>query len=455
MMKKRVFLSILLLLLSLCMLLSSCEKVDLGDDDEATTESDDSTVVGTVFGTWYSTGNQTVVVIPENLSTVTLYQLKVGYYEYSKIITGSCTYEDHVLTMTGNDGKTYSWVFDAKTGTLSASMGSDTSSYTRRDNLPTEHVEIPFPDFAKLKCEDVVTLGKYTELTYSEDCYAEAAISIFKNYYDSAEKTPGTIADRAAKQGDFVNIDYTGYLDGVKFDGGEAKSQDISLISNSGYIPGFAEGVIGKTAGSTFDVEVTFPEDYHSKEMAGKAVVFKMTLNKIYDLSISDADIATFTKNEYATYQALLDDTAKSLIKNDLWNQVIKGSECADMPESFYGYFYAYYRDMYHYYAALYQMDYNTLLSYYGITENDFLETAKKEALQFAVAFALSAKNNITYTQAEYDAKLEYYVAQLVDGGSYTREEALASINESKLEFIAADLTVSTVTDWIYAQNVK
>ena len=454
-MKKRVFLSAFLLLLALVMLFASCEKVDLGDDTDTQGETTANTNPGVIYGKWYSAANQTVVVIPEALDTVTLYQLKSGYFEYQKKISGSCTYEDHILTMTGDDGKTYSWVFNAKTGSLSASMGSDTSAYTRCEDLPTEHISTPFPDFAKLKPEDLVTLGKFTELTHSADCVAEAAISIFQNYYKKVDKTPSTITDREAKRGDLVNIDYKGYLDGVAFSGGEAKSQDISLIENSGYIPGFAEGVIGKNAGSTFDVNVTFPEDYGNEELAGKAVVFTMTLNKIYDLTIPDADVATYTENKHTTYQSLLDEASSSFIKDDLWSQVLKASKCENMPESFYGYFLAYYRDMYHHYAAMYGMDYNVLLTYYGISEDDFVKAAKQDALQFAVAFALSANNSISYSQTDYDTKIEEYVKQLVDGGTHTRDEALAYINASELPLIKADLTVNTVIDWIYTQNVK
>jgi trigger factor len=454
-MKKRAFLSAALLILSLVLLFTGCEKVDLGDDTDTQNETTASTNPGVIFGKWYSVANQTVVVIPEALDTVTLYQLKSGYFEYQKKISGSCTYEDHILTMVGDDGKTYSWVFDAKTGSLSASMGSDTSAYKRCEDLPTEHVATPFPDLAGLNPEDIVTLGKYTDLTHAADCTAEAAISIFQNYYKKVEKTPLTITNRAAQRGDLVNIDYKGYLDGVAFSGGEAKSQDVKLIENSGYIPGFAEGVIGKAAGSTFDVNVTFPEDYGNKDLAGKAVVFTMTLNKIYDLTIPDADVATYTENKHTTYSSLLEEASSSFIKDDLWAQVLEGSNYENMPESFYGYFLAYYRDMYHHYAAMYGMDYNVLLTYYGISEDDFVKAAKQDALQFAVAFALSAKNNIVYTQDDFNAKIEEYAKQLVDGGTHTHDEAIAYINATELPLIKADLIVNTVIDWIYAQNIK
>ena len=455
-MKNKLLLSALLLLLSVSMLFCGCEKVDFGDpQDTAQSETNAQANPGTVFGMWYSTGNQTVLVVPEDLKEVTFYRLKTGYYEYTEVITGTAAYEDHILTLTDADGNTYSWVFDAKNGTLSASMDNDTAAYTRCNELPTQHAETPFPDYASLLQNEAVTLGKYKELVYSDDCVAEAAISIFQEYYQSVEKKPSTVTDRPSKQGDLVNVDYTGYLDGVAFSGGSAQSQDISLIKNSGYIPGFAEGIIGKTAGSTFDVEVTFPEDYGKEELNGKKVIFTMTLNKIYDLTISDADVATYTNDEHKTYQSLLDETAEGYIKQDLWNQVLDESKAESMTEAAYGYFFAYYRDMYHYYAAMYGMEYEQLMTYYGLTEDLFIDAAKTEALQFLVAFAIAKQESITFSEDDYQAKMDSYIDELVESGEYTKEEAESFISETETTLIKAELTVDTVIDWIYTQNTK
>lgn len=88
----------------------------------------------------------------------------------------------------------------------------------------------------------------------------------------------------AVKDGDTVNIDFTGYIDGETFDGGSTNGAGTDLVIGSGgYIAGFEEGIIGHTVGETFDLNLTFPEDYWDEDYAGKDVVFTTTVNGIYE----------------------------------------------------------------------------------------------------------------------------------------------------------------------------
>ena len=101
------------------------------------------------------------------------------------------------------------------------------------------------------------------------------------------------VTDRAAQDGDIVNLDYKGTVDGVAFDGGTAEKYDLTLGSGS-FIPGFEEQIVGHGVGDEFDVNVTFPADYHAKELAGKAAVFACKLNalKLKELPTLDDDFA-------------------------------------------------------------------------------------------------------------------------------------------------------------------
>lgn len=86
------------------------------------------------------------------------------------------------------------------------------------------------------------------------------------------------------ENGDTVNIDYVGYIDGVEFEGGSTDGAGADLVIGSGtYIDGFEEGIIGHTVGETFDLNLSFPDDYWNTEYAGKDVVFTVTLNEIYE----------------------------------------------------------------------------------------------------------------------------------------------------------------------------
>ena len=101
------------------------------------------------------------------------------------------------------------------------------------------------------------------------------------------------VTDRAAENGDVAVIDFEGSVDGVAFEGGKGENYSLKLGSGS-FIPGFEDQVVGKNIGDTFDVNVTFPEDYHAKELAGKAAVFKVTIHKLsaVELPALDDDFA-------------------------------------------------------------------------------------------------------------------------------------------------------------------
>ena len=89
---------------------------------------------------------------------------------------------------------------------------------------------------------------------------------------------------RAAKKADTVNIDFTGKKDGVAFDGGTAEGFDLELGSGS-FIPGFEEAIIGHKTGEEFDVDLSFPKDYHAKDLAGEKVVFTVKINSVNEAS--------------------------------------------------------------------------------------------------------------------------------------------------------------------------
>ncbi|MEM1145972.1 MAG: trigger factor, partial [Pseudomonadota bacterium] len=101
--------------------------------------------------------------------------------------------------------------------------------------------------------------------------------------------------ERAATEGDKVNIDYVGTRDGEEFDGGSATDSDLELGSGR-MIPGFEDGVLGMQAGEEKTLELTFPEDYHNEELKGAAVQFVVTLNRVEELTPAALDETLFAK---------------------------------------------------------------------------------------------------------------------------------------------------------------
>ncbi len=115
------------------------------------------------------------------------------------------------------------------------------------------------------------------------------------------------VTDRAAEDGDIAVIDFDGSVDGVAFDGGKAENHELKLGSGQ-FIPGFEEQIVGKSIGESFDVNVTFPETYHEKSLAGKAAVFAVKLNglKKNELPALDDDFAKDVSefDTFAEYKA-------------------------------------------------------------------------------------------------------------------------------------------------------
>ncbi len=120
--------------------------------------------------------------------------------------------------------------------------------------------------------------------------------------------------DRAAEQGDRVNIDYKGLKDGEAFEGGSAEGQNLELGSGS-MIPGFEDGIVGMKAGEEKDIDVTFPEEYHSEELKGQAVVFQIKVNKVEAKALPEVD-AEFMK-AFGVEDGDL-DTFKTEVRNNM-----------------------------------------------------------------------------------------------------------------------------------------
>ncbi len=123
------------------------------------------------------------------------------------------------------------------------------------------------------------------------------------------------VEDRPAENGDMVVIDFDGYMDGKQFDGGKAENFDLTLGSGQ-FIPGFEDQVAGHNPDDEFDVNVTFPEDYHAEELKGKPAVFKVKLHEIKRRELPEVD-DEFVKDvsEFDTldeYKKDLENTVRS-----------------------------------------------------------------------------------------------------------------------------------------------
>ena len=176
-----------------------------------------------------------------------------------------------------------------------------------------------------------VILGQYkglevekAEVTVSDD-QVQAELDRMAQNVASTET-----ADRPAQMGDTSNIDFEGFDNGVPFEGGKGDNFDLKLGSGS-FVPGFEEQIVGMSAGEEKDIDITFPEDYH-KELAGKAVVFHVKVNKVTVTVVPEMD-DEFAKDvsEFDTLDALKADIrAKALEKAEKNAQTNFENACVD-----------------------------------------------------------------------------------------------------------------------------
>ena len=176
-----------------------------------------------------------------------------------------------------------------------------------------------------------VTLGQYKGLEVEKaevsvsDAQVQAELDRMAQNVSSTETV-----ERAAQMGDTANIDFEGFDNGVPFEGGKGDNFDLKLGSGS-FVPGFEEQVVGMSAGEEKDIDITFPEDYH-KDLAGKAVVFHVKVNKVTETIVPEMD-DEFAKDvsEFDTLEELKADIrAKALEKAEKNAQTNFETACVD-----------------------------------------------------------------------------------------------------------------------------
>lgn len=211
----------------------------------------------------------------------------------------------------------------------------------------------PFDNKEAKETGVVKKLATYTGLTVSYSVTAteatdeNVAAKIESNLSTFTEKQPKSYK---AKEGDVVNIDYKGLKDGVAFDGGTAEGYDLTLGSNT-FIDGFEEGLIGVKTGDKKDLNLKFPDEYSSEELAGQEVVFKVTVNSIStpdttkDLTddfvankiknytnnagenIAVSNVTEYTNAVKEDMQTQYDEAAAEAKKQAVWKELLDNSE--------------------------------------------------------------------------------------------------------------------------------
>lgn len=269
------------------------------------------------------------------------------------------------------------------------------------------------------------------------------------------------VTDRAAELGDTAVIDYEGFADGVAFEGG--KGENFSLKLGSGqFIPGFEEKVVGHSIGEEFDIDVTFPEEYHSKELSGKPAVFKIKLHALNKVELPELD-DDFAKDvsefdTFAEYKADLkakiekrhESKADAEIEEKLVETLIE-KLVADIPEvMFVNETENQLRD-YDNNLRMSGLDLNTYLKYTGGTldklREEFRPRAEKQVKARLALEKIAALENLVATDEDIEA--EY--TRIAEAYNISVDEVKNAIDASA---IAEDMKVKMAMDFVKEKAV-
>lgn len=292
--------------------------------------------------------------------------------------------------------------------------------FNAKDYDPKKNYELD--KYADLVITDYVTLGKYKnlKLTINEETYT-ITDELLNNRINSvlAEHHPDAkLTNRAVDWKDVVVVDYTGKKDGVAFEGGTAKNQTIAVEKENGYIPGFVEGLVGAMPGTTIDVPMKFPDDYHAKDLAGQEVVFTFTVHYIIgNPQLTDEFVAEYTKGEFTTAEAYKADLRADMqqqaydatVRSAFWGKVAENAAARKYPENSVMYYYSYYYGMYSYYAAMYGMNIEMYLQLMGSSIDELFQACCDVVKGDMVYYAVFAAEGYECTEEQYQKALELY----------------------------------------------
>ncbi len=273
------------------------------------------------------------------------------------------------------------------------------------------------------------------------------------NEINSLLKQNGKLEEKAEQvivKGDTANFDFEGSVDGVVFDGGTAKGYEMEIGSGQ-FIPGFEDQMIGMKKGETKNVNVTFPTPYASKELEGKAAVFKVTINSVKESKLpelNDEFVASLKRTGVNTVEELTASVRKNLEDeransenerqiDSLVNQILDNTK-VELPESLVKHYVDSYKNRYVEQAKAYGIPFETFLQLTGTDEKTFNEyaenTGKKQALFQVVLDKITTVENLAPSEETFKAKLD----------------EIAKANNQKVEDVAKNNGQNIFSQMIY-----
>ena len=309
----------------------------------------------------------------------------------------------------------------------------------------------------KVAVKPEVELGEYAGLTVTKEAKNVNEADVDAEIKRMQDRN-GRLLTRegAAENGDTVDIDFEGFVDGKAFEGGKAEHYSLVLGSGS-FIPGFEDQVVGHSAGEEFDVNVKFPEEYGAAELAGKDATFKIKLHEVKykELPALDDDFAKDV-SEYDTLDELkdsirnniktnLDKQAEQKVENDLMDQVITNMK-ADIPDAMVDSRIDELVQDFEYRISQQGLKLADYLKYMGMNieqfRAQFKEQADKQVKMRLAMEAIVAKEGITASDEEFEEE----VKRIADAYKMEADKVKSIVDAAAVK---ADLAINKAIDFV------
>lgn len=343
-----------------------------------------------------------------------------------------------------------------------ASSSDDSSSESSSKKLTASSTRLVSVD----DVSDYVTIGDYKGLTLERNTAAVSDDEVEYEIQTNLQSAGTEISDGTAQSGDTVTINFTGTIDGEEFDGGTEEDYDVTL-GEGAMIDGFEDGLIGMKKGESKTLNLTFPDDYYDDTVAGKDVVYEVTIQKITrpaelteEWVTSNTEYSSIDEYKESVRKELedyADENADYTLYSDAWNTVLDASEVKDYPQDDIDTAVTAYKKMYEDYIEELGMDMSDFLEEQGMTEDDYEdecnEYAKSKVEQNLIVQGIMDAEGLSLddeeTQKLQEEMLTDYGFSSVDEmvETYGQQEVNESLALLRVEhFIVDNATINETT---------
>lgn len=368
---------------------------------------------------------------------------------------GKGVFFDEALNLLFSDN--YSGIIEKEKDSFTAVGSPDLSVEALDENKVVISALVPVKPDVKIGQYKGLKIKKYEFKVSKKDIDAEVNKILLR------EAKPVEVTDRPCANGDTVNIDFAGIVDGEAFAGGTAEGYELELGSGT-FIPGFEEQVVGMEIGKERDIAVTFPENYQADNLRGKEATFHIKLNSVKGKELPELTdeyvkkhggcetVEEYRKKVKERLEKKAESDSRDQTENSIVEEICKTAEC-EIPQA-----------MVESEIDTIVRDFSYKLMYQGLKLEDYIQYMGQTMEQFRSQFDAQARSrvlsqlviekiikeeNITASQEEIDAKIAEQAASV----EKTAEEYKKNIDPRQLEYLANDVVITKLFEFLKKNN--